>query len=155
MTTNTHIAAQARKAALYLSSSALNMDRHAGEILLQCAQALEAAPALDAQGERSGFPPRIMKLLLEVAEREGKGSRGPWEDGDGEPLQEDADAAISWIDHMAATPSQSAVQPLSEAQAFAISAPIFGGGNRYPSAELKLVRAIERAHGIVTKESST
>jgi Lar family restriction alleviation protein len=54
-----------------------------------------------------------------------------------------------------AAPSQSAVQPLSEAQAFAISAPIFGGGNRYPSAELKLVRAIERAHGIVTKESST
>ena len=56
---------------------------------------------------------------------------------------------------LAAAPSQSAVQPLSEAQAFAISAPIFGGGNRYPGAELKLVRAIERAHGIGTPKEST
>lgn len=38
--------------------------------------------------------------------------------------------------------------PLTDSQAYAISAPIFSGGNRHPRAELELVRAIEAAHGI-------
>lgn len=43
------------------------------------------------------FPRRIMDLLREVADRIGTPTRGPWEDGDGEPLQDDAEAAIAWI----------------------------------------------------------
>lgn len=43
------------------------------------------------------FPARILDLLREVADRKGTPTRGPWEDGNGEPLQDDADAAIAWI----------------------------------------------------------
>lgn len=45
----------------------------------------------------STFPPRIMELLIEVADRKGTATRGPWEDGNGQPLQDDAAAAIAWI----------------------------------------------------------
>lgn len=47
------------------------------------------------------FPPRIMAVLREVAERKPKGMQGPWEDGDGEPLQDDAEEAIAWINAQA------------------------------------------------------
>lgn len=47
------------------------------------------------------FPPRIMTLLRDVADREPKENFGPWEDGHGEPLQDDADAAIRWIESRA------------------------------------------------------
>jgi len=43
------------------------------------------------------FPVRIMDQLQEIARREDSEHHGPWTDGDGEPLQDDADAAISWI----------------------------------------------------------
>jgi len=43
------------------------------------------------------FPARILALLHEVADRKGTDFRGPFEDGDGEPLQDDADAAILWV----------------------------------------------------------
>lgn len=43
------------------------------------------------------FPARILELLREVADRHGKPPRGPWEDGKGEPLQDDAEAALAWI----------------------------------------------------------
>ena len=150
MTTNTHIAAQALRQIKYKAVSLAD----AQVIALEALQALEAAPALDAQGERSGFPPRIMKLLLEVAEREGKGSRGPWEDGDGEPLQEDADAAISWIDHMASAPLPHAVgKPLSNAQF--VKCIEAAGFKKWDSRTWSLKREIEAAHGIVTKETGT
>jgi len=48
------------------------------------------------------FPVRIMDQLQEIARREDSEHHGPWTDGDGEPLQDDADAAIAWI--KAATP---------------------------------------------------
>ena len=43
------------------------------------------------------FPPRIMALLHQVADRKGTEHYGPFQDGDGEPLQDDADAALAWI----------------------------------------------------------
>ena len=45
----------------------------------------------------SGFPPRILAVLQEIAKREGPGFDGAWTDDQGEPLQDDADAALSWI----------------------------------------------------------
>ena len=38
------------------------------------------------------FPPRIVKLLKVVADRSGTATSGPWEDEQGEPLQDDAEA---------------------------------------------------------------
>lgn len=49
------------------------------------------------------FPARIMALLREVADRKGTEHTGPWEDGNGEPMQDDADAAIAWITARAPT----------------------------------------------------
>lgn len=49
-----------------------------------------------------GFPARIRSLLLEVADRRGTATHGPWEDGSGEPLQSDAEAALRWIELHAA-----------------------------------------------------
>jgi hypothetical protein len=43
------------------------------------------------------FPSRILVLLREVARRTETKSHGLWEDGNGEPLQDDADVAIAWI----------------------------------------------------------
>jgi hypothetical protein len=43
------------------------------------------------------FPPRIMELLEQVADRNPGTTKGPWEDAQGLPMQDDADAAISWI----------------------------------------------------------
>jgi len=70
-----------------------------------------------AEGVAAGFPARIMTLLAEVADRKGSATSGPWEDGDGEPLQDDADIALAWIARaaVAASPSQSPA-PLPEAQ---------------------------------------
>lgn len=54
-------------------------------------------PATSPQTPPSRFPERILDLLREVADRQGTPTRGPWEDGNGEPLQDDADAALAWI----------------------------------------------------------
>lgn len=62
-------------------------------------------------GVPDGFPPRIMELLRDVADRKGSETRGPWEDGNGEPLQDDADAAIAWV--LSSAP-QPAPQPPKE-----------------------------------------
>lgn len=43
------------------------------------------------------FPVRIMDQLQEIARREDTEHYGSWTDGNGEPLQDDADAAIAWI----------------------------------------------------------
>lgn len=48
--------------------------------------------------EKKRFPPRILALLREVADRKGTATRAPWEDENGEPMQNDADAAIAWIE---------------------------------------------------------
>lgn len=45
----------------------------------------------------SGFPSRIMELLRTVADRNPGPGKSPWEDAQGEPMQDDADAAIAWI----------------------------------------------------------
>lgn len=55
------------------------------------------------------FPPRIMEVLLEIADRKGTPTRGPWEDGDGLPLQDAADEAIAWISR--ATPQPPTAEP--------------------------------------------
>lgn len=44
-----------------------------------------------------GFPQRIWDLLLDVADREPPEGFGVFEDGNGEPLQDDADSALAWI----------------------------------------------------------
>ncbi len=48
--------------------------------------------------EPAAFPPRILSLLQEMAKRAPGGLRGPWEDENGEPLQDDADAALRFIE---------------------------------------------------------
>lgn len=56
------------------------------------------AAALSQRAEvPADFPPRILDTLRDMAERSPKGSRGPWEYGDGSPMQDDAQAAIAWI----------------------------------------------------------
>lgn len=60
-----------------------------------CAKA--ATPAPGAPGQEAAFPPRILALLREVADRNGTATHGPFEDGNGEPLQDDAGAALAWI----------------------------------------------------------
>lgn len=60
--------------------------------------ATQATPdAVEAGKDASAFPPRILALLHEVADRVGTEFRGPFEDENGEPLQDDADAALAWI----------------------------------------------------------
>ena len=63
-------------------------------------------PEQQAGGVPAGFPPRIMKLLLDVADRECKGHQGPWEDGDGVPLDAVARQAVEWIEARAALSTQ-------------------------------------------------
>lgn len=45
----------------------------------------------------STFPARILALLRDAASREATETHGLFEDGDGEQLQDDADAALAWI----------------------------------------------------------
>ena len=52
----------------------------------------------------AAFPPKILELLHEVADRRGTEFHGPWEDANGDPLQDDADAAIAWIKAHSAQP---------------------------------------------------
>ena len=63
--------------------------------------ALAAAPQQEAPAD---FPTRILALLRDVA-------AGPWEDGNGEPLQDDAEAALRWIASRAAAPQPAAADP--------------------------------------------
>lgn len=55
---------------------------------------LFASPPLQADAT---FPQKILELLRDVADRKGTETKGPWEDGDGQPMQDDADAALAWI----------------------------------------------------------
>ena len=73
----------------------------------ECAwQGWQARAALSAPTTKpstpSTFPASIWGLLHEVADRKGTEHTGPWEGPDGKPLQDDADAAIAWINGMAA-----------------------------------------------------
>jgi hypothetical protein len=54
---------------------------------------LEAAP----EHSSSAFPERILSLLRFVAERNPTEGSAPYEDEHGEPMQDDAEAAIRWI----------------------------------------------------------
>lgn len=58
------------------------------------AQAAAPAVALTQTGD---FPLRILSLLKDVADRNPPEPFGPFEDDRGEPLQDDADAALAWI----------------------------------------------------------
>ncbi len=73
-------------------------------------QHLQAAPAAQEAEPAAapGFPPRILALLCEVASRNPPPGRDVWEDDRGEPLQDDADAALAWI---AARPQADAGAP--------------------------------------------
>ena len=51
---------------------------------------LATTAGLKGAAEPTGFPPRILALLEEVA-------KGPYEDGQGEPLEADARAALAWL----------------------------------------------------------
>lgn len=55
------------------------------------------AVAHQLEAAEAGFPARILALLHELADRDGTPTQGPAEDGNGEPLQDDADAALAWI----------------------------------------------------------
>ena len=69
----------------------------------------------------AAFPPRILALLKEMAERNPVGSRGPWEYANGERMQDDADAALAWIAG-ATPPQQTEVRvPTSEDEAVAMN----------------------------------
>jgi hypothetical protein len=58
---------------------------------------VEAALQWAASQQAAGFPPRMLEHLREVAKRDPSDNRGPWEYGDGSPMQDDADAALRWI----------------------------------------------------------
>lgn len=66
-------------------------------------QQLAAAPA--APSVPASFPAAIWQLLLTVADRKGTEYTGPWEGPNGEPMQDDADAAIAWIKARSAAPA--------------------------------------------------
>lgn len=70
--------------------------------------------------EQTIFPARILTLLKDVADRSCKGPHSPWEDADGLPLQDDADAALAWITQRAdlAVASTAAVPEGAEATEF-------------------------------------
>jgi hypothetical protein len=51
---------------------------------------------------RANFPARIWALLLDVADRNPKEGFGLFEDGNGDPMQDDADAALAWLTRAAA-----------------------------------------------------
>lgn len=57
------------------------------------------------------FPPRILSLLREVADRKGTATRAPWEDESGERMQNDADAAIAWIEAQTKQPDSGHLSP--------------------------------------------
>jgi hypothetical protein len=59
-------------------------------------------------GQLPGFPASIIAFLNEVADRKGTDTRGPWEDELGNPLQDDADAALLWIAVRAQAPAAAA-----------------------------------------------
>lgn len=62
-----------------------------------CMVTLRKTPDLAVQVEPvTDFPPRIMAILLDVARREDTEFEGVW-DENGNPLQDDADAALAWI----------------------------------------------------------
>jgi hypothetical protein len=70
-------------------------------------------PPAPEQQAPQWFPTRIMDLLRSVADRKGTDTVGPWQDGNGEPLQDDADAAIAWI-QSAPPAAPEAVKPETE-----------------------------------------
>jgi len=69
----------------------------------------EALSIMRADGVAQGFPKRILDTLKDMADRNPKGHRGPWEYGDGTPMQDDAEAALAWI--AAAPPTEHEVKP--------------------------------------------
>lgn len=204
MTTNTHIAAQARD----LASKASRLGaRRFGDALIQClrecAQALEAAelgegkartcqdpvqkceyqcqecklidfaaqaPALDAQGEAAweggeGWESLAWELC---ADEHGEEACNEliWEGG---PIPEpwgdrwmkyegEAKRLIALVHKHVPPPPPAVGKPLSEEEIEEVAVSVLGYGALHPS-DMKLftksVRAIERAHGIVTKETGT
>lgn len=65
--------------------------------MFEAASLIRSMTDKDGPAQQGAFPPRIMELLSEVTDRKGTETRGPWEDGNGQPLQDDAEAAIAWI----------------------------------------------------------
>ena len=91
----------------------------------------------------ANFPARITALLHEV-------KRGPWEDASGEPLQDDAAAALAWI---AAPPAQEVRTPLDEWDILQRAA-----GHSHPGTagyDIELARFVESAHGITAAQKET
>ena len=170
MTTNTHIAAQARD----LASKAARLGaRLFGEEIIQClrecAKALEAAPALDAQGEapswyvnfiERGWVNPVVEVLINNKTIGRFHDFGPVR----EVLPKVLDAALrAWT----APPPPAVGKPLSEEQILEVAkdpqqAPLNPWWlkdevvlNDIRAAAISFARAIEAAHGIVTKETGT
>ena len=89
------------------------------------------------------FPPRIHDLLREIADRKGTAQRGLWEDGNGEPLQDDADAALAWIS--AASAPQPVAPGAGDAQA--------GPSDATPDQLIELTAHLERVRARVIIEA--
>lgn len=96
-----HGAINLRYLALHKHYVDFDVDR-AWQVWQACA-ALAAAPA--APSVPASFPAAIWQVLLTAADREGTEYTGPWEGPNGEPMQDDADAAIAWIKARAAAPA--------------------------------------------------
>ena len=168
MTTNTHIAAQARD----LASKAARLGaRLFGEEIIQClrecAKALEAAPALDAQGEapswyvnfiERGWVNPVVEVLINNKTIGRFHDFGPVR----EVLPKVLDAALrAWT----APPPPAVGKPLSEDACNDVMDEArrlhrkFTSGVRgqmltiNDSADYWLIRATEAAHGIVNKET--
>lgn len=77
-----------------------NLFDRAGTTSFRIARAIEQAVLAKLQARQEpvqAFPPRMMELLEQVSDRNPGAAKGPWEDAQGLPTQDDADAAISWI----------------------------------------------------------
>ncbi|MDO9402087.1 MAG: hypothetical protein Q7T46_11670 [Polaromonas sp.] len=97
------------------------------------------------------FPQRILELIKEVARREDSGIYGAWQDENGEPMQDDADAALAWITKQqpALGRGEGGGVPLSEATLGELyRAALDHWDDDLINVTFYFARAIEAAHGI-------
>lgn len=159
MTTNTHIAARLRSACNDVRRKSMPL-ADLIPMMQEAADALEAVPALDAPAtstkpeKQTGGVPAGWKLVpLEPTQAMVDAA---WKFAGGKHVTDAPDPYYAYRTMLAAAPSPSAVQPLSEQQIEELERvcirPVDASGWGFLD-RIAFARAIERAHGIVTKET--
>lgn len=157
MTTNTHIAAQARKAADAMESPGFMADTAVlTDLLRRAAQALEAAPALDAQGE-IGIPDGFVLVPAQVL-RNASDSLGSFVSDHGWS-QADMDA-MDVLDaylagNPAAPPPPAVGKPLSDYEIDALLLEEHAGDSEMHEFAHQVLALFCKINGIVTKDTGT